>query len=119
MTEHHPATDNKLTATVFALWTRFQEMMFGRLSLIERAISAASNNSLNDEQRGEALSAAHKLTGSLGTFGLGEGSQIAAQLEAILERTAPLGPEEFRRLADLGKMLRQEMERGPSPPART
>ncbi|HLY62006.1 MAG TPA: Hpt domain-containing protein [Terriglobia bacterium] len=119
MTENHPSSDDKLKVAVFALWSRFQETMFARLALVERAIEAGIGNSLNDEQRGEAGNAAHKLAGSLGTFGLGEGSKLAAQLEAMLEGASPFGPEEYRRLGELAKMLRREIERGPSPPAGT
>jgi HPt (histidine-containing phosphotransfer) domain-containing protein len=119
MEENHPTADDKLKAAVFALWGRFQETMFARLSLIEQAGNAALKSCLNDEQRAEALSAAHKLAGSLGTFGIGEGSKLASELEKMLGGVAPFSTEESCRLRDLSKMLRQEMERGPSPPART
>lgn len=119
MEENHPTGDDKLKAAVFALWGRFQETMFARLSLIEQASGAALKKSLNDELRGEAWNAAHKLAGSLGTFGLGEGSKLASELETLLEGVAPLSPEESCRLRDLAKMLREEIERGPSPSART
>jgi HPt (histidine-containing phosphotransfer) domain-containing protein len=115
--ESHSTPDAKIKAAVFALWTQFQETMFSRLSLIEGASSDALKSSLNEGQRREARNAAHKLAGSLGTFGFGEGSKLAAELESILDGEASLTPMESGRLRDLAKMLRQEMERGPSPPA--
>lgn len=118
MEEHHAAPDNQLNTAVFALWGRFREMMFERLKSIEMASGAALNNSMTDAQRGEALNAAHKLAGSLGTFGLGEGSKLASKLELMLEGAELLGSEQSRHLGELAKMLRKEMERGPTAPAR-
>ncbi|HEV2349595.1 MAG TPA: Hpt domain-containing protein [Terriglobia bacterium] len=117
--ENPPSADDKIKAAVFALWGRFQATMFARLSLIEQASGAALKGSLNDEQRSAAWNAAHKLAGSLGTFGLGEGSKLASQLEMMLEGGARFSPEESSRLKDLAEKLRQEMKRGPSPPALT
>jgi HPt (histidine-containing phosphotransfer) domain-containing protein len=105
-----------MKAAVFALWERFRETMFARLNLIEQAGGAALTDSLRDEQRIQALAAAHKLAGSLGTFGLGNGSKIASELEVILEGTEPLPLMQSNRLRDLAKGLRQEMERGPVAP---
>lgn len=116
MEQNRPTPEDKLKAAVFALWNRFQDTMFARLKLIEQASGAALKSELNEEQRSEAWNAAHKLTGSLGTFGLGEGSKIASQVEAMLGEAAPFSADESCRLRDLAKLLRQEMERGPSPP---
>lgn len=118
MEENHGPADDQLNTAVFALWGRFRETMFARLKTIEMASGAALTNSMSDAQRGEALNAAHKLAGSLGTFGLGEGSKLASKLELMLEGAELLGSEQSHHLGELAKMLRKEMERGPTAPAR-
>jgi len=119
MEEDHSNAGDKMKATVFALWDRFRGTMLTRLGVIEQTYGAALKASLNDGRRREAEEAAHKLAGSLGTFGLGEGSKLAAELETILHGRAPFSPDEFRRLRELTELLRTEIERGPTPPADT
>ena len=115
MEENPPNDDKELKAAVYALWRRFHQTMLGRLDLIDQACKGTSEYPLGREQRLEARDAAHKLAGSLGTFGLSEGSRLASQLEGILEREAPLSPDDHCRLLGLAQKLRKEMERGPSP----
>lgn len=74
--------DGNLEDVVAAVWRRHRTTLFERLSTIERAIAAASAGALDDEMRAAAQSNAHKLAGSLGTFGLGGGTAAALRLEA-------------------------------------
>lgn len=117
MEDKLPNAGDKMKAAVFGLWDRFKGIMFARLGVIEQTYAAALKASLNDGRRRKAEEAAHKLAGSLGTFGLGEGSKLAAELETMFQGRDPFSPDEFRRLRDLTELLRAEIERGPTPPA--
>ena len=65
------------------LWLKFLPQMQERVAVLEEANSALQSSSLSDEQRAAAGAAAHKLAGSLGTFGLTEGTNLAREAEQI------------------------------------
>jgi hypothetical protein len=119
MEENLPNAGDKMKAAVFGLWDRFKGTMFARLGVIEQTYRAALKAPLNEERRRDAEKAAHKLAGSLGTFGLGEGSKLAAKLETMFQGPTPFSPDEMGRLRELTELLRTEIERGPTPPAHT
>lgn len=75
-----------------SLWPKFRPKAIDRLLIIETAIAAFEQHSLDSEilrQKGER--AAHKLIGTLGMFGMSEGSVLAQQIEELLQQncTAP------------------------------
>ena len=117
VTEELRSPAEKTRAAVAALWEKFSETLFGRLALLERAIGALREGSLSEDLRQEAEMGAHKLAGSLGTFGLPEGSKLAAEMELIFHAGIPRDQAQSERLAELVGSLRKEMERGPSRPA--
>ena len=92
MTEELRTPPEKIRAAVAALWEKFSENLFGRLALLEQASRALREGCLSAELRQEAAMEAHKLAGSLGTFGLAEGSKLAAEMELILEAGGPRYP---------------------------
>jgi len=71
------------------LWTRFLPEIEHRLALVESASGAASAGALDSATRQAAHEAAHKLAGSLGTFGLQRGTELARQIEHILDEEVP------------------------------
>ena len=117
MAEKPPTPDEKTKAAVAALWIRFEKTMFTRLAVLEGASRAVLEGSLDTRGQSAAEEAAHKLSGSLGTFGLSEGSKIAAEMELLLQRGAPLNTAEGKRLQELADRLSKEIQRGPTPPA--
>lgn len=77
-----------------------------RLDLFDAAALAARDGTLTEDVRGSAASTAHKMAGSLGMFGYQRGTDIARQLEQLLESgTAPDG----NRLTSLAEQLRAEL----------
>ena len=117
MTEGLQSPAGKTQAAVAALWERFAEKFFERLSLLERTCDALRKGNLNEELHREAVTAAHKLAGSLGTFGLGRGSKLAEEMESLLDAGNLRDPARSARLAELADNLRKELEQGPPPPA--
>lgn len=75
----------KVMAAVAALWQDFQPSLTERMMLFEQAIEQLQAGSLDPVVQQDAKAAAHKLIGSLGSFGLLEGSSIAREIEKLLQ----------------------------------
>src|SRR5439155_25490702 len=72
--------DERLAGALDASWTRGREAQLRRVALHERAVVALLAGTLEDDERHLAIGEAHKLAGSLGSFGLDEGSRLAAEM---------------------------------------
>jgi diguanylate cyclase (GGDEF)-like protein len=92
------------------IWERSKETILGRVAVLEQATTALLEGALEDALRQHAEHEAHKLTGSLGTFGFAQGSRLAREMEHLLQAEAPLGQTEALRLSELVVTLRQELE---------
>lgn len=92
-------------------WTKFRDVAFQRLTVLESYATALTQNKVGDELHPQAKSAAHKLAGSLGGFGFPHGSQIAKQIENLLEHNLEeLEISEFTTLVD---SLREDLQHQP------
>ena len=69
-------------------WSVFKDVTQERLNILEQLKAALISDRLSDELYHEAKSAAHKLAGSLGGFGFPEGSNVAKQIETLLNTNA-------------------------------
>jgi HPt (histidine-containing phosphotransfer) domain-containing protein len=88
------------------LWQKNLPTLRERLDLLDRTASVAASGTLAEDSRTEALSIAHKLSGSLGMFGYQESTKIAADMERILKTPTPETLLTLRTLAsDLRKSL--------------
>lgn len=105
------APDDKIAALLETLWQKNLPVLLQRLDLLDRIAADASTGSLSDEDRLEALGVAHKLSGSLGMFGYGEGTLIARQMERTLKDPTADGLRSLRKLAG---DLRTEISRTPT-----
>ncbi len=99
------------------LWQKFRPGAFERLALVDAAAAGLLRGDLALADRREAERAAHKLAGSVGTYGLLEGSQIARRIERLLEGEAPVAQTDILLLCDLVEALRFELEQTPAAPA--
>src|ERR1700742_3842475 len=95
-------TTPEMAEAMARLWAKFRREMEERVSLIDEAANAAAAGILTDEQRVAGHAAAHKLAGSLGLFGMTRGTEIARQLEHLLESM----PEDTPALAEGVQELR-------------
>ncbi len=73
----HPA----LPAALERLWEKYLPEISRRITVLDQAVSAIETGALTSPLRMEAHEAAHKLAGTLGTFGHPQGSQDARALE--------------------------------------
>ncbi len=92
------------------IWNRYYDQMSARVNGIEEAIAALATGSLTSEDRLQAWQSAHTLAGALGTFGLPEGSQVAKQIESLLDAKVELTPAQFPQLQQRVAALRETIE---------
>lgn len=90
---------NTLNPLLAALWQKNLPQLQTRLDLLDHA---AATRPLPEQLRAEAHSVAHKLAGSLGMFGYMQGTEIARELEVLLDTSQP----DPTRLAQLTRDLR-------------
>ena len=88
------------------LWVQFLPQIEERVSILENAAAAIAAGSLSAELCHEASSAAHKLAGTLGTFGLNEGTDLAREAESLFASPASAATTGNERTAALAAQLR-------------
>ena len=102
------ATDAQtaLSEALDRMWARFLPQMQERVDTLDATAQAFAAGLLSVDQQQEAHSAAHKLAGVLGTFGLTRGTVLARELEIVYSRQNDLDPELAARLASTAAELR-------------
>jgi len=95
-----PSLEPAFKESMAGLWGKYQGLMTERIEALTQAAEAIAANSLTPEGLATATTAAHKLAGVLGMFELDEGSDLARELEGLLESQ----PE---RLAQVPALVRQ------------
>lgn len=99
-------------ADIARLWAEGRSTVTVELDAIDAAGAAVLAGALEGEWRGAATRSAHRLAGSLGTFGLPAGSALAAEIETMLRGSQAVSA---KRLAELAGLLRGVVEMGPPP----
>jgi hypothetical protein len=79
----------RIASLLDTMWERNLPLFHQRLDVLDRVASEASAGDLSEASRLEALSIAHKLSGTLGMFGRHQGTEIARQIELILSHPTP------------------------------
>ena len=102
--------DARMRGAVAALWEKFRGTTMERVAVVERAVVARLHGELEEEQRRAAEREAHKLAGSVGTFGYREASRVAREIERILGGSAPIAQAQLLRLSELVVALQAELE---------
>jgi diguanylate cyclase (GGDEF)-like protein len=102
--------DAGYSAAVRELWDEARPAALQRVDAIENALSALMAGGLGDDERDNARREAHRLAGSLGTFGLRDATAHAAALEAAFE--AEPAVDRVPELAQHAIELRQLIEAG-------
>jgi len=107
----------EIKTAVIEVWEQFKDAIIGRVPTLEQAISAIQQGTLDNELQQKARQEAHKLAGSLGSFGFTEGSRLAREIEQSLTGRPPISPSQGSYLAALIHDLRLELDRPPASPA--
>ncbi len=119
LSQMHEPAQNQLQAGMNQIWQRFQGRVCEQVAVLEQAVSALEQKALAPDLRQQATQESHTLAGSLGTFGLPEGSRLARQIEVALQGQPPPAGSSLRQdaVADLRAWvmaLRQEVEHSQS-----
>ncbi len=88
------------------LWDKFLPEMEERVALIEAANRALAADKLSNDQRSKSNSAAHKLAGVLGTFGLTKGTVLAREAELLYAGDIETDPGSLARLQEIVNQLK-------------
>lgn len=106
---HRPDQRRKVIATTERVWRQSQQQFINQVQQIEQAANALLLGALTPELQKQAKHAAHKLAGSLGIFGLAEGSQLAKALEDRLQSQVSLDAMQAEQLLAWVQRLYQEL----------
>ncbi len=92
------------------IWERYKDKICDRITVLEQVSTAIHQGELNQTLRQQGQQEAHKLAGSLGTFGLSKGSVLAREIEHLFQRSAVFTSEEILHFHQLVVKLRHEVE---------
>lgn len=103
------STADEVRQKLDAVWQKTLPLMQRRLEVIERAHQALAQGKLSDGLREEGVYEAHKLAGSLGVFGIEDGSELASQVEQILSGSTALDSNRLSELETYIKTLKAKI----------
>ena len=99
-------------AAVRAIFERYRSGILEQIDNLEAATVALMEGLLTEEQRAGAERDAHKLAGSLGTFGFAQGSRVAREMEYALQQRE-IAAQDALKLSELVMQLRNEIDKTP------
>jgi HPt (histidine-containing phosphotransfer) domain-containing protein len=99
-----------LTLALNQLWTRFLPEIRERVRILEAAAQSCVAGAITTEQREGAHAAAHKLAGTLGTFNLSRGTELAREFELACATEESCAATEVRRLVEAAAEIRMIVE---------
>ncbi len=111
-----PTSDGRgarLTAAAGEIWERYRGQILDRVGVIEKAAIAILEGTLQPAERREAEREAHRLAGSVGTFGFQEASRLARRAEQILMGSTAVPEAAIVELSEIAVALRRELTQGP------
>ncbi|MGE5658126.1 MAG: response regulator [Actinomycetota bacterium] len=104
-----PSDRSEVSDAIAKVWERFKDKIHDRVTAIEEATTALSAGKLDPELKSQAEREAHKLVGSLGTFGLSLGSQLAREIERFFHQQPEptVAPHLWELIARLRQLLHE------------
>jgi HPt (histidine-containing phosphotransfer) domain-containing protein len=99
-----------LSAALDKLWDRFLPEIRLRVETLAAAVAACAAGEMTSEERAAAHAAAHKLAGTLGTFNLAKGTELAREFELLFAEDCVPDSAGAGRLASLAVELRAIIE---------
>ncbi len=107
-----------LKSSIADLWDKFKDKIWLRIQTLETAKTALINQNLTPELREQAISEAHKLAGSLGTFGFPTGTNLSRRIENIFLTNPVLSSTQIQEFVDLLTDLQLLLNSRPQNPER-
>ena len=109
-TVSNSAAESANSTEIANLWLQHKDAMSDRLVVLEKVAIALKADNFNSELKQQAKLAAHKLAGSLGSLGFSDGSKLAKELEAFLDRETFPQPEQIEPFGKLVSDLRERLD---------
>jgi DNA-binding response OmpR family regulator/HPt (histidine-containing phosphotransfer) domain-containing protein len=103
----------KVEILLIKIWQEYQETFTNILVLFETLVNNFYAHKLSENLRSQAHAEAHKLAGTLGSFGFPEGSEIAKEIEAILQNDQNISIENIDRMKKLINLLKLIIQQKP------
>ncbi|HEY9604000.1 MAG TPA: response regulator, partial [Allocoleopsis sp.] len=107
-----PQAEAKVLGVVQQMWHELKESLGTQMELFEQTQAQLATRRLDSGLRQQAQAQAHRLIGSLGSLGCPQGSEVARQIEQLLQ-LASLGHNDARQLEALVGQLKQAVENHP------
>jgi DNA-binding response OmpR family regulator len=95
------------------VFERFRGVFNQQVALLEQAKTALLAGHLETELQQRAKNEAHKLAGSMASFGYPEGSKLARSAEHLLMKESPFTTVEISRFSEMVTALQQELAKPP------
>ncbi len=95
---------HNIKKAIATLWQTAKHQQLDRLNRLVQLEEIGRSRQLSNEEKQRVYQTAHSLSGTLGIFGLLEGSQIASEIETLVTGDGPLSAAEksrFKALIDL------------------
>jgi len=109
-----PEEDEDLRAALAELWNRYKPTVLGQVDVLEAALHELTQGCPPESTQRHAAGEAHKLAGSLGSFGFPHGTDLAREVELALAPLEYVTPSEARSLAERVRVLRGQLDRHPA-----
>ncbi len=103
-------SQQELQQSINKIWDRVKGSISERIDVVEQAVIAGKNGKLETNLQHQAEQEAHKLAGSLGTFGLTYGSDLARKIETLLTSESPINSTKISHISQLLSTLRNEID---------
>lgn len=107
-TEQPDKRSQHLTALT-SIWEKYQSKRKQQLATLSHAIASLGVGNLEISDRLSAIVAAHSLAGNLGQFGLERASQLAREIEQLLQKYVGHNSAQPIELSNKLELLRQEL----------
>lgn len=107
--EQIPCSQN-INSKILKVWEKHKINISKQVDIIESAALALNTNNRTIIVQQKAKDEAHKLAGSLGLFGIKEGSLLARELENLLQPNIQLKDLQVEKIKELAKLLRIEFD---------
>ncbi|MGH2840198.1 MAG: response regulator [Solirubrobacteraceae bacterium] len=98
------------SAAMRTIWEQHRGSVIERIDVVDRAIADLMADQLEEATRLEAEREAHKLAGSVGTFGFMRASELAHEIELALRAADRPGPDLVPMLSELVLGVRSELD---------
>ncbi|MGE5655047.1 MAG: response regulator [Actinomycetota bacterium] len=112
---HNPPSPHGTVSVLNKVLERFRGVFNERIAILAQAQTALLAGNLETTLQQAAQQEAHKLAGSMASFGYPEGSKLARSLEHLLMHSHPLTAEEISRFSEIVTALQQEFTKLPVP----